>query len=104
MNRPAKFRFAAGCVGLIGLVGVLCAFRYEGEPDARLEELNAPTKKSLYQLERIGGKSEVMMVQFEDWWSARWRAPNLPYSILTFTCLGAGALLLIAAIDERDPP
>lgn len=101
MTRAAKFRVAAWFICLIGIISTGLAFRYEGEPDEMLEELNRPTKASVYQLERMGGKSEVLMAEFTNWWAAQWRAPNLPYSILISAFIGTGALLVIAKLDER---
>ena len=77
------------------------AWRFEGAPDEMLQDLNEPTKQSLYQLERMGGKMQVMMVEMHDWWLAQWRSPNLPYTILILTLVSAGVTMLIAKLDER---
>lgn len=100
MTRAAKFRVVACFICLSGIIGMGLAFRFEVEPDEAVLALNAPTKASVYQLERMGGKSEVLMAEFTEWWSARWRAPNLPYSILICAFIGTGALLTIAKFDE----
>jgi hypothetical protein len=86
---------------VIGVLSAILAWRFEGAPDEMLQELNEPTKKSLYQLERIGGTSQVIMAEIHDWWLAQWRSPNLPYTILILTIGSAGALMMIAQLDEH---
>jgi len=101
MTRAAKFKVLVLSIFVIGALSSVLAWRFEGEPDEMMQELNEPTKKSLYQLERIGGTAQVIIAEIQDWWLAQWRSTNLPYTILILTIGSAGAIMMIAQLDEH---
>jgi hypothetical protein len=41
----------------------------------------SPTKRDLYEIEQIGGKSTVLGVEFNSWFSSLWHGRRLAYTV-----------------------
>jgi len=73
------------------------------ESDAVLEMQSS--KKSLRDLERIGGKAAVMTSQLDDWLSSLWHGEALAYTTAVLTLVAAGACwLLWPLFEDEDAP
>jgi hypothetical protein len=81
----------------------------EAEPDASSYVLidgvaypigASDSKTHVRQLQRFGGKAAVLFDEFNRWFAARWRGPQLG---VTLGWLSAAAAAILAAIARRVP-
>lgn len=64
-------------------------------------EVNADTSKHYnYQMEQLGGKANVAVMDFRNWVSSFWEGKQLVYSILILTGISVLILLLISRLIQ----
>jgi hypothetical protein len=55
------------------------------------------SKKYMRELELYGGKSNILAVEFRQWFASLWRGKNLAYTIAVFTVLLSSLLWLMGS-------
>ena len=94
-----------------GLVAAIAIFA-TARPEERLGILGVDirTNRDRMQLERMGGKSYVMLKYFDDWFAALWHGRQLAgtVAVLSFAgywvCRGLARVEQdLAAVEGRDP-
>ncbi len=95
-------------VAAMGLMAALALFVARAPDDARdasgqnLDGVYASTivddRREQYEIERLGGKMGVLMVEFNEWLASLWQGQRLAYSIAIMT-LGLAGVLRFAAVE-----
>ena len=63
----------------------------------------SPTKRDLYEIEKIGGKSTVLGVEFNSWFSSLWHGRRLAYTVAFLSIAGFVACLWLADFLTDSP-
>lgn len=63
----------------------------------------SPTKRDLYQIEKIGGKSTVLGVELNSWFSSLWHGRRLAYTVAFLSIAGFVACLWLADFLTDSP-
>lgn len=64
-------------------------------------------KKHILELERLGGKANVMTAEFLQWWGALWHGTNLAYTIAVLTivvALGFWIVTTLPPLEDQGQP
>jgi hypothetical protein len=83
-----------------GLLAAVLVYRSR-PPDAADDDF--ATKRDLYQMERIGGKANVLAAEVQDWFVGLWQGRKLAF---TLGCLAGGtfvACFALAALQGGAP-
>ena len=102
MERPQAKRVTAGilAVGLIAAAVVyLTAAPAEDFPLGYDPMTN---KKNILELERIGGKANVMTAEFLQWWGGLWHGTNLACTIAVLTVVIALGFWIVATLPPLE--
>ena len=76
-----------------------------GDNDPDPYELNQDnSKKYEDSLERIGGKSAVLGVEMEDWFTALWHGRELAYTLAAISVGGALVCFVFSTLTLHPPP
>jgi hypothetical protein len=85
----------------VGLLAAVMVYRSR-PPDADEDEF--ANKGDLYQMERIGGKADVLAAEIETWFTGLWQGRRLAF---TLGCMASGTFVVcfaLAALQGEPPP
>ena len=105
----ALVRAALGVL-VLGLLGAAVVYvSADADSGGELAESMRNQRLYDYNLERIGGQSAILAVQFNAWLSSLWHGKRLAYSMATLSVAVAYGLyrvaqLLSTPLDDEDPP
>lgn len=104
MDTPKRLRIAGLIILVLGLLiaGLIYATR---SPDD--EDVEFVTKRELLQMERIGGKANVLAIELRQWFVGLWQGQNLAFTLAYLSIGGCGFCFLLAkflasADDEKQ--
>lgn len=62
------------------------------------------TKADVRQMELIGGKANILALQFREWCASLWHGQRLAYTVATLTVVGALVFWFVAHPLPEHPP
>jgi len=102
-------RLAAATTSIVGFTSAIWIYLATGPaPESPLGYEPEDSKRYLRDLERYGGKANVVAGEITEWFNGLWHGRRLALTVVCITVLLAGALLLAAlplASDlDGEPP
>jgi hypothetical protein len=61
-------------------------------------------KKYLRQMERLGGKANVLSAEFQDWFDGLWHGRRLAVTLLVLSAVGAGGFWYVVTLPPLEEP
>jgi hypothetical protein len=101
---PRKHLFVAIAILVAGWAVGIAIYLLAAPEEALPFELTYDSKRSLYRLEQLGGKSAVLYQQIDDFLSSLWHAPRLGITIGVSASLLALAWFLVARRNRVTGP
>ncbi|HEV8501905.1 MAG TPA: hypothetical protein VGR63_10010 [Casimicrobiaceae bacterium] len=100
----ARFRFLGAAALAVGLFAatLIYAFADDAAPDAAAQI--AGSRVYEYDIERIGGKSAVYAVRFNQWLASLWHGTTLAYTVAVIAIAVAAMCLLAARLATPHAP
>jgi hypothetical protein len=100
-----RFRLIGILILVAGLLAAALIARRAAPGDENAEAiLSGNAKRYAYEMERIGGQSNVLAAEIRDWFSSLWHGRRLAYT-LAFLSVGGGlACFFIAHVLTCPPP
>jgi len=96
-------RLAAAITSIVGFASAIWIYLTAGAaPGNPLGYEPEDSKRYLRDLERYGGKANVVAGEITDWFSGLWHGKRLAFTVVCITVLLAGALLLAAIPPASD--
>ena len=94
-----KRLLVAGCsILVIGLsYSAFILLTLPPDDNADILGIDIPTKRDIYQMERIGGRANVIGIQLTSWFTSLWHGRKLAYTIC---CLSVVAFLLLYLLSN----
>jgi hypothetical protein len=59
-------------------------------------------KKYLRQMERLGGKANVLSAEFQDWFDGLWRGRRLAATLLVLSAISAGGFWYVVTLPPLE--
>ncbi len=101
----ARFRLIGVCLLVAGLLAAAWinwgAAPDDGSADAIL---SGASKRYEYEMERIGGKSNVLAAEFREWFVSLWHGQRLAYTLVFLSVGGSLVCFLLAHLLTYPPP
>lgn len=91
---------------LIGglLAGVVIYFSSSAEQErAMILGIDVRTNRDVLELEKMGGKSAVVMADFEEWFASIWHGRRLAYTVAILSIVGFAGCYVLADFVEFSP-
>jgi hypothetical protein len=107
LTRAQVWFYAVGCVVLAaGLTGSAWAYWRASRNEARDAGVAGTydTKKYQDQLERIGGKANILATDIQQWFAGLWHGRQLAYTLAALALAAALACFCIARFLPDLPP
>ncbi len=100
----ARLRFLGAAALAVGLVAaaLIFAFADDAAPDAAAQI--AGSRVYEYDIERIGGKSAVYAVRFNQWLASLWHGTTLAWTVAVIAIAVAALCLLAARLATPRAP
>src|SRR5262245_64244897 len=96
-------RLAAAVTSIVGFASAIWIYLTAGAaPGNPLGYEPEDSKRYLRDLERYGGKANVVAGEITDWFNGLWHGKRLALTVVCITVLVAGALLLAATPLASD--
>ena len=99
MATPRQLRWIGKIILAVGLVAAIII--YVAQPFGNREY--SLTTRDLYEIEKIGGKSTVLGVEFNSWFSSLWHGRTLAYT-MAFLAVASFLACLWLADFLTEPP
>ena len=100
MDHPKRFRLVGAFILAAGLLAAVVVYRTRPSD----EEGDLPTKRDIYQLERIGGKANVVASELTTWFVSLWQGRKLAYTLGWLSIGGFAVCFLLADLLADAPP
>lgn len=103
MEHQKRFRRIGAAILAAGLLAAAVVY-FVQPPDEEndLMGLGTPSKRDLYQMERLGGKANVVANELTTWFDSRWHGRKLASTLAVLAAAGAGVCFLCARLPH-DP-
>lgn len=99
-----RFRLMGVLILVAGLLAAALIDRRAAPRDESSDAiLSGNAKRYEYEMERIGGQSNVLAAEFREWFSSLWHGRRLAYT-LTFLSIGGGLACFFIAHLLTYPP
>jgi hypothetical protein len=100
-----RFRLVGICLLVAGLLAA-AVINQRAAPDGGSSDaiLSGATKRYEYEMERIGGKSNVVAAEFRDWFGSLWHGRRLARTLVVLSVGGSLACFLLAHLLTYPPP
>src|SRR5262245_42942374 len=96
-------RLAAATTSIVGFTSAIWIYLATGPaPESRLGYEPEDSKRYLRDLERYGGKANVVAGEITEWFNGLWHGRRLAFIVACVTVIVAGALLLAAIPMDSD--
>lgn len=96
-----------GAILAVGLVTAAVAYvTAQPAEDFPLGYDPMTNKKNILELERLGGKANVMTAEFLQWWDGLWHGTNLACTIAVLTLVVALGFWIVATLpplEDEEP-
>jgi hypothetical protein len=101
----ARFRLIGFCILIAGLLAA-AVINWRAAPDDRSADaiLSGASKRYEYEMERIGGKSNVVAAELRDWFGSLWHGRRLAHTLAFLSVGGSLACFLLAHLLSYPPP
>jgi len=100
-----RFRLIGVCILVAGLLAAAVvnqrAAPDDGDPYLIL---SGNAKRYNYEMERIGGKSNILAAEFQDWFGSLWHGKKLAHTLVFLSIGSSLACFFIAYVLSRPPP
>ena len=99
-----RYRLIGVCILVAGLLAAAVIDQRAAPDDADASAiLSGATKRYEFEMERIGGKSNVLAAEFRDWFGSLWHGKQLART-LVFLSIGGSLVCFFAAHVLACPP
>lgn len=96
-------RLAAAMTSIVGFASAIWIYLTSGAaPGNPLGYDPEDSKRYLRDLERYGGKANIVAGEITDWFNGLWHGRRLAFIVACVTVIVAGALLLAATAMDSD--
>ena len=103
LNIKTRLHILASSTLLFGLGSSLMIYMIElHTQDDEMEYTIDVTKKSLRDMEVIGGKANVLASELIDWFNGLWHGRTLAYTVAFITIAISVGLLIVAYYSSND--
>jgi hypothetical protein len=101
----ARFRLMGICLLVAGLLAA-AVINWTAAPDDGSADaiLSGASKRYEYDMERIGGKSNVVAAELRDWFVSLWHGRRLAHTLVFLSVGGSLACFLLAHLLSYPPP
>jgi hypothetical protein len=96
----------AGIMVLMGglLAGLIIYFSAPAEQERdMILGVDVRTNRDVLELEKMGGKSAVVMADFEEWFASIWHGRRLAYTVAVLSIGGFAGCYVMADFGEFSP-
>jgi hypothetical protein len=89
MPAAKRVRLAGATILVAGIISAVILYSV-ARPDEALGILgvDVPTKREMLQLERMGGKSYILLNDLNDWFASLWHGQRLAYTVGVLSLAG----------------
>lgn len=102
MDRSRAKRITAAIVGVGLIAAVIVFFTAQPAEEFPLGYDPLTNKKNILELERLGGRANVMAAQLTQWWNGLWHGRTLAGTLVVLTLLVAFAFWVMATLPPLD--
>ena len=101
----ARFRLIGVCILVAGLLAA-ALINWRAAPDDESSDaiLSGESKRYEYEMERIGGKSNVLAAEFREWFVSLWHGRRLAHTLVFLSVGGSLACFVLAHLLTYPPP
>jgi hypothetical protein len=100
-----RFRLIGVCILVAGLLAAGVINRRAAPDDGSSDAImSGETKRYEYEMERIGGKSNVLAAEFRDWFGSLWHGRRLARTLAFLSVGGSLACFFLAHLLTYPPP
>ena len=103
MIAPKHLRRTGTVVMVTGVIAAVAIYVAQSFSSDR-EGAYSPTKRDLYEIEKMGGKATVLGVEFNSWFGGLWHGRRLAYTVGFLSVAGYVACLWLADFFTDPPP
>jgi hypothetical protein len=100
----ARFRLIGLCILIAGLLAA-AVINWRAAPDDGSADaiLSGASKRYEYEMERIGGKSNVLAAELREWFVSLWHGKRLAHTVVFLSVGGSLACFLLAHLLSLPP-
>ncbi|HKF42512.1 MAG TPA: hypothetical protein VKJ00_15025 [Thermoanaerobaculia bacterium] len=99
-----RLRFATRAIILVGLAAAVIIYITAGPPPQNpLGYDPLQTKAYRHELEVFGGKANLLVAEFQDWFAGLWQGRQLAYTVAVLSLLAAWLFQLTVRLIQAGP-